>query len=123
MASTSPPRQPSSFKPVLLTDEPGVAFLRRHPATREVVTESSEAGAIQAALHFLDGVRMPPQEDWAMPNADVPGDRDPDLSFENSDHAPPLGFWMTHPDVLAWTTSALDGDRADWWVKVWLKAA
>lgn len=120
MTSAASPKPPSSFKPVVLTDAAGVAFLRRHPAMGEVTTEPL-AGAIQAALHFLDGVRMPPQEDWAMPNANVPRDRDADLNFENSDHAPPLGFWMTHPDVLAWTTSALDGERAEWWVKVWVK--
>jgi hypothetical protein len=112
---------PSSFKPVILTDEPGVAFLRRHPATREVVTTLVEAGRVEAALHFRDDAAVPPDDQWAMPNANVPDDRHADLSFENSGHAPPLGFWVTHPDILAWTTSALDGDDEDWWVKVWLK--
>lgn len=116
---TTPP--PSSFKPVVLTDDLGVAFLRRHPAMREVLTTPSKAGRVEAALHFLDGVGAPPEDQWAMPNADVPRDREPDLSFDNTGHAPPLGFWVTHPDILAWTTSALDDSSADWWVKVWLK--
>lgn len=112
---------PSMFKPVVLTDDPGVAFLRRHPATREVVTTPARAGLIEAALHFRDDAGVPPDEQWAMPNANVPEDREADLRFENTDHAPPLGFWVTHPDILAWTTSAIDGESADWWVEVWLK--
>jgi hypothetical protein len=116
---TTPP--PSSFKPIVLTDDRGVAFLQRHPATREVVTTPSKAGWLEAALHFRDGAAVPSDDQWAMPNVDVPGDRDADLRFENTGHAPPLGFWVTHPDVLAWTTSALDGESEAWWVKVWLK--
>lgn len=116
---SSPP--PSSFKPIVLTDEPGVAFLRRHPATLEVMTTGAKAGLLAAALRFRDGVAAPPDDQWAMPNANVPRDRDADLCFENTGHAPPLGFWVTHPDILAWTTSALDGESEAWWVKVWLK--
>lgn len=112
---------PSSFKPIVLTDDEGVAFLKRHPATEAVVTTPSPVGLLAAAMHFHDGAPVPPDDQWAMPNANVPGDRDADLSFENTGHAPPLGFWVTHPDVLAWTTSALDGESEDWWVKVWLK--
>lgn len=116
---TTPP--PSSFKPVVLTDEAGAVFLRRHPATHAVVTTPSSAGLLEAALHFRDDAPVPPDDQWAMPNANVPGDRDADLSFENTGHAPPLGFWVTHPDILAWTTSALDDASEAWWVKVWLK--
>lgn len=114
-------KPPSAFKPIVLTDDPGVAFLRRHPATREVVTGPSKAGVMEAVLLFVDHVKAPPEEDWAMPNANVPRDREADLSFENTGHAPPLGFWITHPDVLAWTTSAIESDADAWWVKVWLK--
>ncbi len=116
---TTPP--PSSFKPIVLTDDLGVAFLQRHPATRAVTTTPSEAGLLEAALHFRDGASVLPEDQWVMPNVNVPEKRDADLSFQNTGHAPPLGFWVTHPDILAWTTSALDGDSADWWVKVWLK--
>jgi len=116
---TTPP--PSSFKPVVLTDESGAAFLRRHPATQEVVTTPSKAGRLEAALYFRDGAAVPPDDQWAMPNVNVPESREADLSFENSGHAPPLGFWVTHPDILAWTTSALDESSEDWRVKVWLK--
>jgi hypothetical protein len=123
MTSTPPRNPPSSFKPVVLTDASGVAFLQRHPATRVVATQPSTAGLVQAAMHFRDDVIMPPQEEWAMPNANVPGDLEPDLSFENAGDPPPLGFWMTHPDVLAWTTSSIDGSGDEWWVKVWLKGS
>ncbi|MCA0357144.1 MAG: hypothetical protein LCH78_09775 [Proteobacteria bacterium] len=116
---TTPP--PSSFKPIVLTDARGVAFLERHPATHKVVTTPSQAGLIETALHFRDGAAVPPDDQWAMPNANVPQDREADLCFENSGHAPPLGFWVTHPDILAWTTSALDDASGDWWVKVWVK--
>ncbi|MBO9708636.1 MAG: hypothetical protein J7521_10515 [Caulobacter sp.] len=58
-----------------------------------------------------------------MPNVDVPADREPDLHFEKAGAPPPLGFWMTHPDVLAWTTSSIENDGDDWWVRVWLKGA
>ena len=116
---TTPP--PSSFKPIVHTDARGVAFLERHPATHKVVTTPSQAGLIETALHFRDGAAVPPDDQWAMPNANVPQDREADLCFENSGHAPPLGFWVTHPDILAWTTSALDDASGDWWVKVWVK--
>ncbi len=115
---TTPP--PSSFKPIVLTDALGVAFLERHPATREVTT-TPRAELIEAALHFRDDAGVPSEEQWVMPNSGAPEDREADLSFENTGHAPPLGFWVTHPDVLAWTTSALHDHSAGWWVKVWLK--
>lgn len=120
MTSTSP-KPPSAFKPIVFTDEAGVAFLQRHPATREVVMSSSRGGLTEAALHFRDDAGAPPQEEWAMPNSNRPRDRDADLRFENTGHAPPLGFWMTHPDVLAWTTSSIEDTSPDWWVEVWLK--
>lgn len=120
---TSPRNPPSAFKPIVLTDALGVAFLRRHPATREVATQSPEAGRVRAAVRFHDDATMPPQEAWAMPNVDVPADREPDLHFEKAGAPPPLGFWMTHPDVLAWTTSSIENDGDDWWVRVWLKGA
>jgi len=78
---------------------------------------------MQAALHFLDDAPMPPQAAWAMPNVGLPGDRGPDLRFENAGDPPPLGFWMTHPDVLAWATSSIEGDGDTWWVEVWLKGS
>lgn len=115
---SSPP--PSSFKPIVLTSDEGVAFLQRHPATRDVTTTTA-GGLIEAALHFRDGAAVPPDDQWVMPNVNAPEDRDADLTFENTGHAPPLGFWVTHPDILAWTTSALDDSSDTWWVKVWLK--
>lgn len=121
MTPTPPRNPPSSFKPVVLTDAPGVAFLRRHPATREVAIQPSETGRLRAAMRFLDDATMSPQEEWAMPNANVPENRSPDLSFEDAGAPPPLGFWMTHPDVLAWTTSSIEDDGDNWWVRVWLK--
>ncbi|MDR7231429.1 hypothetical protein J2X45_002529 [Caulobacter sp. BE264] len=85
------------------------------------MTTPAKAGLIETALHFQDGVAVPPDDQWTMPNANVPQDRDADLRFENTGHAPPLGFWVTHPDILAWTTSALEDAHEDWWVEVWLK--
>lgn len=120
MTSTS--SRPSAFRPLFRTDASGVAFLKRHPATLDVALTAMEADGIQAELRFRDDAPAPPQEDWALPNVGVPGDRGPDLSFENTGAPPPLGFWMTHPDVGAWTTSSLEGDSDGWWVKVWLKA-
>lgn len=111
----------SALKPIVLTNDAGVAFLRRHPATREVVTEASEAGLLRASLHFVDAMEPPPEEQWAMPNADVPQDREHDLSFGNTGHSPPYGFWITHPDVLAWATDFVEDDGAAWQVRVWLK--
>ncbi|MBO9543490.1 hypothetical protein [Caulobacter sp.] len=114
-------KPPSAFKPIVFTNDPGVAFLRRHPATGEVVTGPPTAGVMEAAVHFIDHAGVPSEDDWVMPNANIPEDRDADLSFENTGHAPPLGFWVTHPDVLAWTTSAIESSADAWWVKVWLK--
>jgi hypothetical protein len=119
---TDTPTPLAALKPVVLTDDAGVAFLRRHPATREVATGPTETGLVRAALHFIDAIEPPDADLWVMPNADVPEDRPHDLSFENDGHAPPYGFWITHPDVLAWTTELTEDDRPDWWVKVWLKA-
>ncbi|MFT4254260.1 MAG: hypothetical protein QM608_17475 [Caulobacter sp.] len=113
----------SALKPIVLTTDAGVAFLQRHPATREVATEASETGLVRASLHFVDAIEPPPEEQWAMPNADVPEDRPHDLSFGNTGHAPPYGFWITHPDVLAWATDFVEDERADWEVLVWLKEA
>jgi len=104
------------FEPVVLTDEPGVAFLRRHPATREVVIEPTAAGSVRAALLFRDDAPRPPQEMWVMPNSDIPRDRAPDLLFPKAGQIPPLGFWMTHPEVLAWTTPWLENENADGYV-------
>lgn len=112
----------SALKPIILTSEAGVAFLRRHPATREIETSPSETGLLRAALHFVDAIEPPPEAQWVMPNANAP-DRAHDLDFENQGHAPPLGFWITHPDILAWTTLLTEEDRPDWQVKVWLKPA
>lgn len=117
---TSKPTPLNSLKPVVLTNDAGVAFLRRHPATLDVVTDPSGSGLLRAALHFVDAVEPPPAELWVTPNAGVP-ERPHDLSFENDGHAPPYGFWITHPDVLAWTTELTEEERPDWWVKVWLK--
>lgn len=119
---TDTPTPLAALKPVVLTDDAGVAFLRRHPATREVATGPTETGLVRAALHFIDAIEPPDADLWVMPNAGVPEDRPHDLSFENDGHAPPYGFWITHPDVLAWTTEMTEDDRPDWWVKVWLKA-
>ena len=84
------------------------------------VDDSAEIVGVRGATDTA--LEPPPADDWVMPNADVPQDREHDLSFENDGHAPPYGFWITHPDVLAWTTELTEDDRPDWWVKVWLKA-